>query len=48
MLTVGYTLALTNMVLDVLGATLTRAYGAGASTFEVNAIRFGFASLVTA
>ena len=48
MLAVGYTLALTNMVLDVLGATLTRAYGAGASTFEVNAIRFGFSSLVTA
>lgn len=47
-LLIGYTLALTNMVLDVLGATLTRAHGGGATTFEVNALRFGFASLVTA
>ena len=47
-LAVGYALALTNMALDVLGATLTRAYGVGATTFEVNALRFGFASLVTA
>jgi drug/metabolite transporter (DMT)-like permease len=45
---VGTTFAILNMVLDVIGAALTRNYGGGASSFQINAIRFGFASIVTA
>jgi drug/metabolite transporter (DMT)-like permease len=42
----GYSLALLNVILDAYGSILTKQYGAIFSTWEINLIRFGFASVV--
>ena len=42
----GYALAALNVTLDVFGSVLTKQSGAQLSTWEINAVRFGFASLV--
>ena len=44
----GATLNLLNMVLDTAGSVLTRRYGANLTTFQINLVRFGAASAMTA
>jgi drug/metabolite transporter (DMT)-like permease len=39
----GYTMACLNVVLDTYGSILTRQYGVGLTTWEINLVRFGFA-----
>ena len=39
----GYGLAVVNVVLDTVGALLTRRYGVGMTTWEINLVRFGVA-----
>ena len=40
----GYIMAVANVLLDTYGALLTKQYGVGMSTWNINLIRFGFAS----
>ena len=55
-LVVGYIFASLNVLFDVFGSFLTRKFGAGMTTFDINAVRFGssaatlivFSSLVRA
>mmetsp|Transcript_54731 Transcript_54731/g.63973 ORF Transcript_54731/g.63973 Transcript_54731/m.63973 type:complete len:1190 (-) Transcript_54731:12-3581(-) len=42
----GYGLALINVLFDGYGAVLTKQYGLGMSTWEINLIRIGFAAVV--
>jgi drug/metabolite transporter (DMT)-like permease len=42
----GYAMSLANVVLDTYGAVLTKEHGKGLTTWEINLIRFGFASAV--
>ena len=44
-LTIGYLLALTNVLLDVVGSVLTKRFGRTFNTFEINSLRFGFAAV---
>ena len=44
-LSVGYLLAFANVLLDVVGSVLTKRFGRTLNTFEINALRFGFAAL---
>lgn len=39
----GYCLAFLNVLLDSYGSVLTKQYGIGMNTFEINLVRFGFA-----
>lgn len=39
----GYLMACLNVVLDTYGSILTRQYGVGLTTWEINLVRFGFA-----
>jgi drug/metabolite transporter (DMT)-like permease len=41
----GYILAFMNILLDVVGSVLTKRFGATFNTFEINALRFGFAAV---
>jgi len=41
----GYGLALLNVVLDAYGFLLTKKYGVGLSTWEINLVRLGFAAV---
>ena len=41
----GFMLAFANVAFDVFGSVLTRQVGKNLTTFEINAIRFGFAAL---
>ena len=41
----GYLYAILNVVLDTYGSVLTKEYGEGMTTWEINLIRFGFAGL---
>ncbi len=42
----GYCLAFLNVLLDSYGSVLTKQYGIGMNTFEINLIRFGFAGVM--
>lgn len=44
-LSVGYVLALVNVLFDAYGAVLTKQYGAEFTPWEINLVRFGFASI---
>ena len=44
-LTIGYLLAFTNVLLDVVGSVLTKRFGRTFNTFEINSLRFGFATV---
>jgi drug/metabolite transporter (DMT)-like permease len=41
----GYFLAVCNVALDTYGSLLTKQYGVGMTTWEINLIRFGFAAV---
>ena len=41
----GYAMAVLNVGLDTYGALLTKQHGAGMTTWEINLVRFGFASV---
>jgi len=45
-LLLGYTAAAGNVILDVWGSALTKSFGKGLSTWEISAVRFGFAAVV--
>jgi drug/metabolite transporter (DMT)-like permease len=45
-LLLGYTAAAGNVILDVWGSALTKNFGKGLSTWEISAVRFGFAAVV--
>lgn len=42
----GYAAAFTNVVLDVGGSVLTRAYGSNLTTWDINLVRFGSAAVI--
>lgn len=44
----GYCLAAINVILDAVGSLLTKIYGEKMTTWEINFLRFGFASVVMA
>ena len=41
----GYAMAVVNVVLDTYGSLLTKEYGVGMTTWEINLIRFGFSGI---
>lgn len=41
----GYILAAINVILDAFGSLLTKIYGQSFNTYEINLLRFGFASI---
>ena len=41
----GILMAMSNIVLHTLAATLTKKYGAGMSTWEISFVRFGFSGV---
>jgi drug/metabolite transporter (DMT)-like permease len=43
--TLGYALALINVVLDAIGSLLTKKFGVNFNTLEINYVRFGFAAV---
>jgi uncharacterized membrane protein len=45
-ITIGYGMSFTNVLLDTYGSVLTKQYGIAMSVWEINAIRFGFAGIV--
>jgi len=45
-LRIGYVLALLNVLLDAYGFLLTKKYGKGLSTWEINLVRMGFAAVL--
>ena len=47
-LTYGWFMAALNVVLHTFGAVLTKKFGVGLTTFEINFIRFGFAGIMMA
>ena len=42
----GFVYSVLNVVLDTFGSLLTKEYGVGMTTWEINLIRFGFAGIV--
>lgn len=44
----GYTLAAINVILDAFGSVLTKQFGTTMNTWEINYLRFGFASIFMA
>lgn len=45
-LLLGYAAAAGNVILDVWGSALTKNFGQGLTTWEISAVRFGFAAMV--
>jgi len=44
--TLGYVLAIINVLFDAFGSLLTKKFGKSYNTFEINFLRFGFASVI--